>query len=326
MENLFTGYSDNLNLSRESLENINLSWKIEKILLNHWLDKEKISDISKDILFIEDDLKNKVSELLEYSNDLLDFIIEKLPFPVSRYNRDWKILNWNNNMEILTWYSKEEIIDFQSNWWNLIELFYWYDDKEIKAVESYVSLLKEWESYEDTPFYLKNKYNKIKHTFWNSFYLSDWTNLRLMLKEENPNENILMEKKIKEEEKMKEKISNQEDIISLLLSKSNIASVRYDENWKVLDWNEKMEEITWYNIYYLQRYQDNWGDLMELFYWYDEKEIKAVKNFLSSLEEWSSYENVLFNLKSKNWDILKTIWSSFSLPWGWSIRIITEIL
>lgn len=339
-------------------DNFWLTKEVDKLLEKHWVSEETRFNINPDIQTLETDIKTQIENIISLDTQTLSELIEKLPFPSVRYSASWEILNWNTKMEYLTWYTKEEILDYTKNWGNPMELFYWYDKKEFERVKFFLSMLKEWDWYEDREFDMMTKYDVIKYTFWNSYPTKDWWNIRLMIRQEYPEqkkdqENALvlkdqeinrltelvkrLEREINNNDKQKQDEINdvktsllsaslwKDKLIDVLIEKLSFPAARYNSTGRVINWNSKIEEVTWYSFDFIQEWQDEWKTLSELFYSYDEKEFRWASNFIWALEEWQSYE-ASFKAKISNWEIRNFFWKSIGIKDWWSIRMIIDTI
>lgn len=91
-----------------------------------------------------------------------------------------------------------------------------------------------------------------------------------------------------------------------------------------LYWNKAMENITWYSFVEIKEMHDNWVDIMYLLYWWSEEELNKVKDALS---KWENYENAVFTLKAKNWELHQVAWFTRFKTYMWkkySIRSWSE--
>ncbi len=94
--------------------------------------------------------------------------------------------------------------------------------------------------------------------------------------------------------------------------------------WIPLYWNTAMEELTWYSFEEIMEKYRAWEDIMELLYSWSNEELSKVKWALS---KWESYENAVFTLMSKDWNLHQVAWFTRFKMYSWekySIRSWSE--
>lgn len=85
-----------------------------------------------------------------------------------------------------------------------------------------------------------------------------------------------------------------------------------------LFWNPAMEKITWYKFDEVKNKTQK--EIIELQYWYDENELLRAMNHLQRLDQtWIWYKNVVFTMKSKNWEKHQIAWHSEKIKSWWRI-------
>lgn len=118
---------------------------------------------------------------------------------------------------------------------------------------------------------------------------------------------------------------NENKLLNAVIENNISVIVAYDENWKLLLWNKKMIEISWYDPedeieeFWWEKLKNLTSDqIMKLLYKWEEYD--RVVSYLTELKlTWRWYSNIAFTMTRKDWTKRIVLWNTTPFKW-WTVR------